>query len=88
MKKPSNISKKRQNIFKNFEENRQKYRKTVKIIDKPVKSPQKFRISSKKPQRMSKNREKRQNCRKTIKKFKKKKKEKQIKISKNRQKFQ
>ena len=36
---------------------------------------------------MSKNREKRQNCRKTIKNFKKKK-EKQIKISKNRQKFQ
>ena len=40
-------------IFKNLEENRQKYRKTVKINEKPVKSPQKFRISSKKPERMS-----------------------------------
>ena len=32
-------------IFKNLEENRQIYRKTVKIIEKPVKSPQKYRIT-------------------------------------------
>ena len=50
MRKQSKISK-----------NIQKYRKTVKLIEKPVKSPQKYRITSKKPQRMSKNREKCQN---------------------------